>query len=81
MEKIILDSDKYDINKSTNDGCITYVLKPKKRNCKLCKKSFESMQTEILFWKDKNGYQRNGWFCQEHFSKIKKVLNENKKLV
>ena len=81
MKKIKLDSNKYHINKSTNDGCITYVLKPKKRNCKLCKKSFESMQTEILFWKDDDSNKRNGWFCKEHYSLWKKYFSERKRLV
>ena len=81
MKKIKLDSNKYHINKSTNDGCITYVLKPKKRNCKVCCTSFESTGTEILFWKDENNYRRQAWFCKEHFSKVRMLLNENKKLV
>lgn len=81
MKKIKLDSNKYHINKSTNDGCITYVLKPKKRNCFVCKKSFESTGNEILFWKDDDSNKRNGWFCKEHYSLWKKYFSERKRLV
>ena len=81
MKKIKLDSNKYHINKSTNDGCITYVLKPKKRNCIVCKKSFESTGNEILFWRDDDNNKRNGWFCKTHYSLWKKYFSERKRLV
>jgi len=85
MEKIILDSDKYHINKSTNDGCITYVLKPKKRNCFVCNKQFESIGGEFLQWKtDKSNGQRyikKGWFCKTDLVRMKQWFEENKELV
>ncbi len=79
--KYVFDESKSTIKESTNDECLTLVVKPKKRTCKYCNKSFESMQTEILFWKDKNNYRRQAWFCREHFSSIKALLNENKRLM
>ena len=55
-----------------------YVIKitPRKRNCKYCGKSFNSIGTEFITWKDKNNYRRSGYFCKRHMTTIKKVLKE-----
>ena len=55
-----------------------YIIKitPRKRNCKYCGKSFDSVGTEFITWKDKNNYTRSGYFCKRHMTTIKKVLKE-----
>ena len=79
--KYVFDEKKYKVKESNEDGCIYIIARPKKRNCKYCTKQFESVQSEILFWKDNNGYQRSGWFCKEHYSVVRTLLNEHKRLV
>ena len=76
--KIEIDSKKYKIKKTQDDGVIRIVAIPKKRNCKYCTKQFESMNQGKLYWKDSNGYQRSDWFCKEHYKTIRDLLIENR---
>ena len=79
--KYVFDENKYHVKESTSNGCITIIVTPKKRNCIVCSKSFESTGSEILFWKDDKKNQRNGWFCKTHYSLYRKYFNESKRLV
>ena len=76
--KIEIDSKKYKIEKTQDDGVIRIVARLKKRNCKYCTKQFESINQRKLYWKDSEGYQRSDWFCREHYTTIKKLLIENR---
>ncbi len=53
--KIEIDSKKYKIEKTQDDGVIRIVAIPKKRNCKYCTKQFESMNQGKLYWKEPSG--------------------------
>ena len=81
MKKYVFDEKKYKVKKKEEDGCIYIVARPKKRNCKYCTKQFESVQSEILFWKDDKKNKRKGWFCKTHYSLYRKYFNESKRLV
>ena len=72
-----IDTTNYYINEITQyDGTTKIVLSPKKRNCKLCKRVFDSVGTEFICWNDSKGFSRSGYFCREHFKLIHKVLKE-----
>ena len=55
---------------------VQYMVTPKKRNCKLCGKEFESNGREFLTWTDDNDFLRSGYFCKKDLITIKKVLKE-----
>ena len=55
---------------------IQYMVTPNKRNCKLCKRVFDSVGTEFICWTDSKGFRRSVYFCREHFKLIHKVLKE-----
>ena len=65
----------YKIRKTTNyDGTISIVLTPKKRNCKVCSKQFQSNGREFLLWTTKDNYTISGWFCRKHFIQANKLI-------
>ena len=75
--KINIDDAQYKVNKTTlGDNEYQYNVTPKKRNCKLCSKSFENNNNGLICWTDDNGFYRSGYFCREHFVLIKTALKE-----
>ena len=56
------------------DGTTRIVLTPKKRNCKVCAKQFQSNGTEFLLWNTKEKYSVSGWFCRKHYYEAKKLI-------
>ena len=74
---INIDDAKYKVKETQIESdSYQYLITPKKRNCKLCKKVFESVGSEFICWTDDNGFSRSGYFCREHFKLIHKVLKE-----
>ena len=75
--KLKYNMKKYNLEKTQN-GVDEYQfnLTPKKRNCKLCGKEFESNGREFLTWTDDNDFLRSGYFCKKDLITIKKVLKE-----
>ena len=73
--QIQCDTNKYKVKK-TQIGVDEYQFNviPKKRNCKLCKKSFDSKGKQYLTWTDDNGYLRSGYFYKEHYVLVAKTL-------
>ena len=70
---------KYSVVKNTDyDGTISIVLRPKKRNCKVCKKQFQSNGNEVIYWKGKNKESLFGYFCKKHYVEAKQLLKEIK---
>lgn len=70
---------KYNVVKNTDyDGTISILLVPKKRNCKVCKKQFQSNGLEVLYWKGKNNESLFGYFCKKHYVEAKQLLKEIK---
>tara|TARA_Y100000310_G_C20275505_1_gene620027 strand:- start:332 stop:613 length:282 start_codon:yes stop_codon:yes gene_type:complete len=61
-----------------DDGTILISIKPKKRNCKICKKRFESNQTQFLCWRTKEGYSVSAWLCRKHYYQAKELIKENR---
>ena len=74
---ININEKKYNVDKTqVESDCIRYIVTPKKRNCKLCNKTFSSTGKEFLTWTDDKGFLRSGYFCRKDFILIKKVLKE-----
>ena len=74
---ININDSKYNVErKETERDCFQYTITPKKRNCKLCNKTFSSTGKEFLTWTDDKGFLRSGYFCKKDFILIKKVLKE-----
>ena len=73
--KVQCDEQHYKVIKKQN-GVDEYQFNvvPRKRICKLCKRSFESNGSEFISWTDDNGYLRFGYFCRKDFVLIKKAL-------
>ena len=70
-----IDTTNYYINEITQyDGTTKIVLSPKKRNCKVCAKKFDSIGTEFLLWNTKEKYSVSGWFCRKHYIEAKKLI-------
>ena len=70
-----IDTTNYYINEITQyDGTTKIVLSPKKRNCKVCAKKFDSIGTEYLLWNTKEKYSVSGWFCRKHYIEAKKLI-------
>ena len=75
--KLNINENKYNVKKKkifTDSYQLT--ITPKKRNCKLCNKTFSSTGKEFLTWTDDKGFLRSGYFCKKDFILIKKVLKE-----
>ena len=73
--KINFDEKNYRIEKKqTGPDEYNIIVTPRKRNCKYCCKSFDSIGTEFITWKDDNNYLRSGYFCKRHFVTITKAL-------
>ena len=71
----LMNNPDYKISKvESYDGTINVILKPKKRNCKICKKSFATNNTEWLGWKTQDNYSVGGWFCRKHYYQAKKLI-------
>ena len=74
---ININESKYNVEKKRVErDCFQYTMIPKKRNCKLCNKTFSSTGKEFLTWTDDKGFLRSGYFCKKDFILIKKVLKE-----
>ena len=74
---INVDDNKYKVKERVIESEVTqYIVTPKKRNCKVCKKRFDSNGKEFLTWTDKEGFRRSGYFCREHLIMVNKVLKE-----
>ncbi len=74
---IKVNENKYNVKETQIEtDVIQYMVTPKKRNCKLCKKVFESVGTEFICWTDSKGFRRSGYFCREHLILVKKALKE-----
>ena len=70
-----IDTTNYYINEITQyDETTKIVLSPKKRNCKVCAKKFDSIGTEFLLWNTKEKYSVSGWFCRKHYIEAKKLI-------
>ena len=70
-----IDTTNYYINEITQcDGTTKIVLSPKKRNCKVCSKQFDSIGTEFLLWSTQEKYSVSGWFCRKHYIEAKKLI-------
>ena len=67
-ENMKINTNDFNIKQVTQyDGTTKIVLSPKKRNCKVCAKQFESNGTEFLLWKTKDDFSISGWFCRKHY--------------
>ena len=74
---ININEKKYNVDKTqVESDCIRYIVTPKKRNCKLCSKSFQNNNNGFITWTDDKGFRRSGYFCREHYLLIKKALKE-----
>ena len=74
----IKESD-YDIEKVKKvDGTYLITVSPKKRNCKICSKEFESNKTQFLVWITKEGYSIKAWLCRTHYYQAKELIKEIK---
>ena len=72
---ININEKKYNVDKTqVESDCIRYIVTPKKRNCKLCNKSFQNNNNGFITWTDDKGFRRSGYFCREHYLLIKKAL-------
>ena len=70
-----IDTTNYYINEITQyDETTKIVLSPKKRNCKVCAKKFDSIGTEFLLWNTKEKYSVSGRFCRKHYIEAKKLI-------
>ena len=70
-----IDTTNYYINEITQcDGTTKIVLSPKKRNCKVCSKQFDSIGTEFLLWSTQEKFSVSGWFCRKHYIEAKKLI-------
>tara|TARA_R100001244_G_scaffold130414_1_gene102550 strand:- start:231 stop:482 length:252 start_codon:yes stop_codon:yes gene_type:complete len=77
LNKVI--KDNYNVVRNTDfDGTISIVLRPKKRNCKVCGKQFQSNGNEVIYWKGKNKESLFGYFCKKHYVEAKQLLKEIK---
>ena len=74
---ININESKYNVEKEkVESDCFQYTITPKKRNCKLCNKSFENNNNGLICWSDDKGFRRSGYFCREHLILVKKALKE-----
>jgi len=70
-----IDTTSFNIKQVTQyDGTTKIVLSPKKRNCKVCAKQFQSNGREFLLWTTKDNYTISGWFCRKHFIQANKLI-------
>ena len=70
-----IDTTNFNIREVTQyDGTTKIVLSPKKRNCKVCSKQFQSNGREFLLWTTKDNYTISGWFCRKHFIQANKLI-------
>jgi len=70
-----IDTTSFNIREVTQyDGTTKIVLSPKKRNCKVCSKQFQSNGREFLLWTTKDNYTISGWFCRKHFIQANKLI-------
>ncbi len=70
-----IDTTSFNIKQVTQyDGTTKIVLAPKKRNCKVCSKQFQSNGREFLLWTTKDNYTISGWFCRKHFIQANKLI-------
>ena len=73
--QINIDDNKYKVKVEHIDSeKYQYVVIPKVRNCKLCKKGFESTGSEHINWTDDNGYARTGYFCKSCMCLVRRAL-------
>lgn len=73
--QIKVNEEKYKVKKTQIDTDeYQYNIIPKKRNCKLCKKVFESNGNEFIIWTDDDGFSRTGYFCRGCMYLMKKYL-------
>ena len=71
-----ISKNDYHIDKVSDlDGTISLTIKPKRRNCKICSKQFETNQTQFLCWKTKEGYSVSAWLCRKHYYEAKKIID------
>ena len=70
-----IDTTNFNIKQVTQyDGTTKIVLSPKKRNCKVCSKQFDSIGTEFLLWNTQEKFSVSGWFCRKHYIEAKKLI-------
>ena len=70
-----IDTTSFNIKQVTQyDGTTKIDLSPKKRNCKVCSKQFQSNGREFLLWTTKDNYTISGWFCRKHFIQANKLI-------
>ena len=73
---INIDDTKYNVKKQHIDSeKYQYIVTPKIRTCKLCKKGFQSTGSEHINWTDDRGYRRSGYFCKSCMCLVTRALN------